>query len=304
VNKYLLFFYFLFLFACSVNKKTAFNKNKLIIPANFDKQGHRGCRGLMPENTIAALQKALDLGMTTLEFDVVITKDGIPILSHEPFFNHEITTKANGQLVTEAEEKSLNIYTLTFAETQKFDVGNKIHPRFLQQQKIAATKPSLNEALIFVKLYCAQKKIPIPFFNIETKTTPATDDVYHPKPAPFVDALLNVVKQNGLLSKTIIQSFDVRTLQYIHTHNTTVQTALLIEDNNKLTIKQQLEDLGFIPNIYSPHFSLVDANVVQYCHTNKIKIIPWTVNDVPTIRTLLQLHVDGIITDYPNLFNQ
>src|ERR1039457_1909352 len=85
---------------------------------NFDKEGHRGCRGLMPENTIPAFKKAIDLGVTTLEMDAVITKDKQVIISHEPFFNHEITTKADGSFVKESEEKSLNIYQMTYEQTQ------------------------------------------------------------------------------------------------------------------------------------------------------------------------------------------
>ncbi|HYO20902.1 MAG TPA: glycerophosphodiester phosphodiesterase family protein, partial [Flavisolibacter sp.] len=109
--------------------------------STFDKQGHRGCRGLMPENTIAAMKKAIDLGVTTLEMDVVITADEKVVLSHEPFFNHEITTKPDGSYVKEAEEKTLNIYQMTYDRVKSFDIGLKPHPRFPQQQKLPAVKP-------------------------------------------------------------------------------------------------------------------------------------------------------------------
>src|SRR5215510_16338274 len=89
--------------------------------SSFDKEGHRGCRGLMPENTIAAMLHALDLGVTTLEMDAVITKDNKVILSHEPFFNHDITTKPDGSFIDQKEEKNYNIYKMTYAETQKYD---------------------------------------------------------------------------------------------------------------------------------------------------------------------------------------
>src|SRR6187551_2069349 len=97
---------------------------------DFDKQGHRGCRGLMPENTIPAMLKAIDLGVTTLEMDVVFTKDKVAILSHEPFFNHDITTTPGGQFITQKEERTFNIFQLNLAETQKYDVGLKPNPRF------------------------------------------------------------------------------------------------------------------------------------------------------------------------------
>ena len=136
----------------------------------FDKQGHRGCRGLMPENTIPAMINALGMPITTLEMDVVITKDKKVILSHEPFFNHEITTTANGSFINEEEEKDFNIYKMTFAETKKFDVGLKPHPRFPQQQKIAVTKPLLSEVFIAIKEAMMTRRKPIPLYNIETKS--------------------------------------------------------------------------------------------------------------------------------------
>ncbi len=101
----------------------------------FDKQGHRGCRGLMPENTIPAMLKAIDLGVTTLEMDVVITKDKKVILSHEPFFGNEITTRPDGSYIKFTEEQHYNIYQMNYDEVIKYDVGMKPHPRFPQQQK-------------------------------------------------------------------------------------------------------------------------------------------------------------------------
>ena len=124
----------------------------------FDKQGHRGCRGLMPENTIPAMLHAIDLGVATLEMDIVFTKDSVAILSHEPFFNHEITTKQDGSFIGENDERQYNIYQMNFAETQQFDVGLKPHPRFAQQKKLAATKPSLANLIDSVEKYISIKK--------------------------------------------------------------------------------------------------------------------------------------------------
>src|SRR4249920_1281485 len=149
---------------------------------SFDTQGHRGCRGLMPENTFPAMKTALDLGVTTLEMDVVITKDKKVVLSHEPFFNHEITTKPDGTYVTEPEEKSLNIYKMDYEEVKRYDVGMKPHPRFPQQQKIKVFKPLLSDLLDSVQHYMTTSKRPMPYFNIETKSAPSTDNLYHPEP--------------------------------------------------------------------------------------------------------------------------
>lgn len=279
-----------------------FNQTTMNSSAYLDKQGHRGCRGLLPENTLVAMKKAIELGATTLEMDVVITSDRQVILSHEPFFNHEITTKPDGTFVTEAEEKSLNIYQMTFAQTRMFDVGVKAHPRFPQQQKVAATKPALNELIDSVKAYCQNKGVTLPHFNIETKCLPIGDDLYHPKPKEFVDLLMAVIKEKGIEEKTIIQSFDFRTLQYLHQQHPHIRTAMLIEDYDKRSLDEQLTALGFTPTIYSPHYSLVSKKLVDHCHEKGIKVIPWTVNTTAEIKSQVALGVDGIITDYPNLF--
>lgn len=283
--------------SCHAVKKTT----EMQLPV-FDKEGHRGCRGLMPENTIPAMIKALDLGVTTLEMDVVITKDKKVILSHEPFFNHEITTKPDGTVVMENEEKNLNIYQMNYEETQKFDVGLKLHPRFPQQQKIAATKPLLSDLINRVESYCSDNGRTVPFYNIETKTQPATDNQFHPAPEAFVDLLMKVINERGIADRVIIQSFDFRTLQIVHAKYPSIKTAALIEDFDKKPFEEQIKELGFTPTIYSPHYSLVNADLLRKCHQQKIKLIPWTVNDKAKIVELKTLGVDGIITDYPNLF--
>ncbi|MEQ1797041.1 MAG: glycerophosphodiester phosphodiesterase [Lacibacter sp.] len=276
--------------------------DSLTMQTNFDKQGHRGCRGLMPENTIPAMITALGLGVTTLELDVVVTKDKQLVVSHEPFFNHEIATKPNGEPVTEAEEKSLNIYQMTYSEVKKFDVGMRPHPRFQQQKKIKAYKPLLRELFDTVAHYMTMSRRPHPYFNIETKCLPIGDNLYHPKPDEFVELLMEVIKEKELEDHVIIQSFDFRTLQYLHEHYPSIKTAMLIEDFDKRGIEKQIEALGFVPTVYSPAYSLVNETLIKYCHERKIKIIPWTVNTKEEIERLKKMGVDGMISDYPNLF--
>lgn len=283
--------------ACHVAKKN----EQAVLPA-FDKEGHRGCRGLMPENTLPAMLSALDLHVTTLEMDVVITKDNQVILSHEPFFNHDITTKPNGEYVTEQEEKGLNIYQMTFPETQRYDVGLKPHPRFPRQQKLKATKPMLSEVIDNVEASVKLKGTSKVFYNIETKTSPLTDNTYHPAPEVFVELLMNVIHRKKIADRVIIQSFDFRTLKIIHQKYPQIRTAALIEDYDKRTFEQHIEELGFTPAIYSPAQNLVTKELVEKCHAQKVKLIPWTVNDKNKIEEFRAMGVDGIITDYPDLF--
>ena len=270
----------------------------------FDKQGHRGCRGLMPENTVPAMLNAIGLGVTTLEMDISISKDKKVFLSHEPFFNHEITTKPDGNFITEKEERSFNMYKMNYDDIIKYDVGIKPHPRFPDQQKIKAVKPLLSDVFKAVKEYMMTARRPFPLYNIETKCLPATDNIYHPAPAEFVELLMAVIKENQMEEQVIIQSFDFRTLQYLHLHYPNIKTAMLVEANNRNSFRKQIKDIGFTPTIYSPEESLVIPDLIKNCHDLNMKIIPWTVNDKTKIKEFKQMGVDGIITDYPNLFNE
>ncbi len=268
----------------------------------LDTQGHRGCRGLMPENTIPAIINAVGYGITTLEMDISISKDKKVFLSHEPFLNHEITTKPDGSFVTTKEERSLNTYQMNYDSIIKYDVGMKPHPRFPQQQKLKAVKPLLADVFEAVKEYMMTARRPYPFFNIETKTMPIGDNLYHPEPAEFVELLIAVIKEHQMEEQVIIQSFDFRTLQYLQLHYPKIKTAMLIEASNKISFRKQIKDLGFSPTIYSPEYTLVTDDLVKTCHELNIKIIPWTVNDKKKMDDLRKLGVDGIISDYPNLF--
>jgi glycerophosphoryl diester phosphodiesterase len=283
-------YYFLFLMLTALNLKAQ---------TKPDIQGHRGCRGLTPENTIPAMIKALQLGVTTLEMDAVITADKQVILSHEPFFSHEISLKPDGSPIAEAEEKQLNIYKMSYAETQKFDVGLKPHPRFRNQEKLKVHKPKLSDVIDSVEAYVISNHLLLPFYNIETKSAPEGDNIFHPEPAEFVNLLMNVLISKKITDRVIIQSFDTRTLKIIHAEYPSVRTALLVEGNGEFA--KQVKQLGFKPSIYSPDYKLVNKKMIRYCHSKGIKLIPWTVNTEKEINDLISAGVDGIITDYPNL---
>ena len=299
----------LIMYSCTSTKNNnAVNKEVINSPLGgweaFDKEGHRGCRGLMPENTVPAMLNAIDLGVTTLEMDISISKDKKVFLSHEPFFNHEITTKPDGNFITEKEERSFNMYKMNYDDIIKYDVGMKPHSRFPDQQKIKAVKPLLSDVFKAVEEYMMTARRPFPLYNIETKSLPATDNIYHPAPAEFVELLMAVIKENQMEEQVIIQSFDFRTLQYLHQHYPLIKTAMLVEANNRNSFRKQIKDIGFTPTIYSPEESLVIPDLIKNCHDLNMKIIPWTVNDKKKIEEFKKMGVDGIITDYPNLFNE
>ena len=269
----------------------------------FDLQGHRGCRGLMPENTIPAMYKGIDLGVTTLEMDVVISRDKKVVLSHDPFMNHLITTKPDGSFLTEENEKEYLLYQMDYEEIKSFDVGLKPHPRFPGQQKMAAAKPLLSDLIDSVDAYATRNNRPLPLFNIETKSLPGGDGKNHPAPAEFIDLLMQVIADKGISTRVTIQSFDFRTLSYLHSKHPSISTAALVEANDSRTLEDQLNELGFIPTIYSPNYQLVSENLIRTCHKNGMKIIPWTINEKEKFDEIKKMGVDGIITDYPDLGN-
>ncbi len=287
---------FLFITACHVTKNIQSD-----MPV-FDKQGHRGCRGLMPENTIPAMLKAVEIGVTTLEMDAMITKDEKVILSHDPYFNHNITTKADGSFIDAKEEKNYSIYGMSYAETRQFDVGLKPSPGFPRQQKLAAHKPLLSDVIDSVETLCSKEKRALPFYNIETKSNPVTDNIFHPAPEKYVDILMEVINRKRIAGRVIIQSFDFRTLKVMHQKYPAVKTAALIQAADKRSVDDQLKELAFIPTIYSPEASLVNKELITTCHQRNMKVIPWTVNDKEKIESFRKLGVDGIISDYPDLF--
>jgi len=272
----------------------------LLAQHRLDRQGHRGSRGLMPENTVPAMKKALDLGVETLELDVVISKDQQVVVSHDPYMAADISLKPDGSPVTAGEQKSINLYQLTYADIKRYDVGSKPHPQFGQQQKLKAYKPLLAELIDSVETYARARGGAMPWYNIEIKSAPASDGVYHPDPQTFVRLVMEVCESRKLAGRFNIQSFDVRPLQVLHKQYPAVPLAYLTATPKSL--EEQLAQLGFKPAVYSPYYKLVTPELVSDCHRQGMRIIPWTVNTKPEIDQLISLGVDGIITDYPNLF--
>lgn len=264
-----------------------------------DLQGHRGARGLFPENTIPAFLYALDLGVTTLEMDVVINADGSLYVSHEPWMSAKICTHPDGRIVTAKEQKNLRIFLMSDAEVSGFDCGRRGHPDFPRQQAMQVSKPLLGEVFEAVSLRSQESGREPVLFNIEIKSAPAGDDVFHPQVERYAQALYDVLKQHGVVNRTSIQSFDPRALEAAHKIDPGVALVLLIE--NRDSLQKNLRRLSFTPDIYSPNYKRVNRQLIAAAHALNVQVIPWTVNDEKTMRKLIELGIDGLITDYPDL---
>jgi glycerophosphoryl diester phosphodiesterase len=267
-------------------------------PAGLDIQGHRGARGLLPENTIPAFLKAFELGVNTLELDVVITRDQQVLVSHEPFMSDEICLLPNGAVIPEGTGKLHNIFTLTYEQVRQYDCGSKPHPRFPEQQNLPAAKPLLTAVIAAVEEQRQQQNLAAVNYNVEIKSTSEGDGMYHPEPETFVRLVVAVLQEKGVLKRSNIQSFDLRPLQITRHLYPDLRLALLVE--NEEDAEKNLQQLGFTPEIYSPSFELVDESLAKFVRQKGMQLIPWTVNEVADIHRMLALGVDGIITDYPN----
>jgi glycerophosphoryl diester phosphodiesterase len=265
---------------------------------DFDWQGHRGCRGLLPENSIPAFLKALDLGVTTLEMDLAVSADSQLIVSHEPWLNGDICSKMDGSTIKKEESEELLLINMTADDIKKCDCGSKGNPRFKEQQPMKTYKPTLAEVVNEVKKYCAEKNRSLPYFNIEIKSQPDYDMKKTPSVFAFSKRVVEAITNLGIKEKTFIQSFDTRALENVKKIDPSVKLVFLVE--NELGVKKNLKKLTFKPDVYSPFFKLLTPKEVKCCHKKKIKVIPWTVNETLDIQSVINLGVDGIITDYPN----
>ena len=262
----------------------------------FDLQGHRGYRGLYPENSTIGFLKSLDVGVNTIELDVVISKDKHVVVSHEPWISKNICIDQNGNRIIN-DKQNFNIYSMEYNEIKKFDCGIIGNEKFPDQKKISVFKPTLNYVIKIVENYIKEKGYKPVNYNIEIKSSKKTDLIFHPDVKEFSELVVNNIKNNKILERTTIQSFDFRVLKYINKNYPQIGLSVLVSEN--YDPQKNLDDLSFLPDIYSPNYKFINKEDLEYLKKKNIKIIPWTVNSYSDITKILNLGVDGIISDYP-----
>jgi glycerophosphoryl diester phosphodiesterase len=259
----------------------------------IDIQGHRGCRGLLPENSLPAFEKAIDVGVHTLELDIAITKDRQVVVSHEPYMNPIICFNAKGEEIPVSSELKYNLYEMTHKEIKQFDCGSKYHPRFPDQEKFKTYKPLLSEVFDLVKAKDSYVN-----FNIEIKSEPDYYGVFTPQPDDYVRLVLDVVNEHNMFNRVNLQSFDLAILEEIHKQSPEMIVALLVDENEGISTK--LNQMSFKPEIISPYYKLIFRQLIEEYQSKGYKIIPWTVNTEKDLKQMISFQVDGIITDYPD----
>jgi glycerophosphoryl diester phosphodiesterase len=280
----------------------------------FDLQGHRGARGLAPENTLAGFAAALRIGVDTLELDLAITRDGVVVISHDPRLNPDLTRDASGNWIT-APGPAIN--TLSLGELQRYDVG-RLQPGTRYAQRYPQQLPADGERIpTLAALFQKVKALGADHvrFNIEIKQTPLEPGLT-PQPEAFARAVLAVVREHGMGQRVTVQGFDWRSLQAMRALAPEIPIAALTVRQSFLdnltdprwTAGLKLADHGgSVPRlvkalgaaVWSPYHLELDAGSLAEAKALGLKVIPWTVNEPAQIEPLLGLGVDGIITDHP-----
>ncbi len=286
--------------SCSVMKDSAKSTSD-----NFPKlslEAHRGGRGLYPEESIAAMKNAIDFAkVTTLEMDCHITKDRKVVVFHDDYLNPKFVLKPNGTEISD-KDKPLRIYDMLYKDLVKYDIGSKFYKEFPEQKKQVTRIAKLADLIDSTEAYANLKRKAPMFYNIEVKSKEDKDGIFHPRVEEFVDLMVQVITDKKIAARTVIQSFDSRAINYLHKAYPQIKVSYLIDANHTKSIEQTIAALGFTPFIISPHHKIVRSDYVKQCHKAGIKVIPWTVNTKEEIEQLKAAKVDGIISDYPNLF--
>ena len=203
-----------------------------------------------------------------------------------------------GDEIAKGDQHSHNLYQMPYDTIRMYDVGTKVDSTYVTSKRISTYKPLYSELISTVKQWCADNDKPIPFFNIEIKRVAKYDNQFHPEAEEFATLVMNQVKLSGLEEKTIIQSFDFESLRIVRREMPHLTLAQLIETRN--SPEENVKELGFTPDIYSCYFKMVDKHLIEYAKSQGMKVIPWTVNEPEDIQDMLDIGVDGIISDYPD----
>lgn len=269
---------------------------------SFKIHGHRGARGLYPENTIVAFKKAMDLGVETLEMNVVISKDKKVVVSHEPWFSNLYCSKPNGSPVNIWEAKQFNIFEMNYEQIATFDCGIRSNPHFPKQEAIPSIKPLLTDVIDSLNAHAKENNLPSPKFSIELKYNNVWANKYHPLAIEFASLVYDIIEAYELENRASVMAFDVDILKAINDFNPLMNIGLCI--NNNLPAMDNISFLGFKPTIYAPHHSLINPELVNKLHGAEVKVNAWVVNSLKTINYLKSIGVDSVSTDYPNLISQ
>lgn len=266
---------------------------------HVDVQAHRGGAGLWPENTLTSMTNATLLGVNTLELDLQISKDGQVVVSHDAYFHSRYATRPDGSEV-KADDPKEYLYTMPYDSIAKYDVGKRPSEVWPGKEQSPAVKPLASELIDSVETLTRLRGLDPMRYNIEIKCKASKGEgVNWPEYHEFVDKCVELLLSKDLGDRLVVQCFDVRALNYMHEKYPQLKLSYLIgkKDTDWDTYMGKLD---FTPDWLSPEHSTVDAKMVRNCRKAGIKLVPWTVDDEAEIQRMLDLHVEAIISNYPD----
>jgi len=258
--------------------------------------GHRGCRGLLPENTLSSFNKAIELGVDGIEWDVVVNKENKLYISHEPYIDTSYCQLINGEKIKNKSKSSLNIYKMNKEEIEKYDCGSIYQKKFPKQKLYEAQKPTVKEAFAELK-----EKNPIILFEI--KSSLEDYGKYQPYPEEYCNIIKKEVENYKYLDNIIFMSFDDQIINKLHDIMPSQRLVYLIY-KPQLDTKSYLKKLDFKPFALGMYYPLISRKTIKRLHNKKINVFAWTVNDLKKGNELEKIGLDGLITDYPNYFTK
>lgn len=246
--------------------------------------GHRGARAVRPENTLPAFEYAIQAGVDVLELDVAVTKDNVLVVSHDPRMNSHYCTAPAGWLGTNV------IREMTLPELRRWDCGAKVNPQFPRQVAVPGTRvPTLDE----VYALAPRGKFE---FNVETKIFAKYPELT-PAPDEFARLMVEAIRRHKLEKRVIVQSFDFRTLKAVKQLAPEIRLSALFEAMGLRDVVKATVETG--ATICSPHYTLVNAALVERAHAAGLQVVPWTANEPEQWKKLVEAGVDAIISDDP-----
>ncbi len=258
--------------------------------------GHRGARGLYPENTMFGFINSLNHNLSGFEFDVVVSKDHQLIVSHEPWMSFKYCSHPEGKPITYINQKRYNIYKMTVEEIKRFDCGSKLNLHYPYQKLTPCYKPTLQELFDYLRTIDFKKLTLL----IELKSRKTWFNTFQPPLKTYAQLVIDFFTHNQIDHQVVVKSFDHKLLNLIYKDLPQIEIGFLVD--NKRSVKNNLKKLKFKPSYYNLKHQLITKNIVDELNMRHIKTIPWTVNTIKDGLRLESLGIDSIITDYPNLF--
>lgn len=266
------------------------------LPSHFEIIGHRGQAGNLPENSLAGFLGAVQLGVDAIELDVVVSANHKLVVSHEAYMAADYMLDPYGNRILREKEQSYNLYNMEYDLIKKFDSGLGRNIRFPRQKKLAACKPLLSDLIDSLENYITTNDLPKVKYYVEIKSEKEFYGKFQPYPQEFVALVLQLIEEKNFWDRLVLKSFDTKILEQLHLKRPDMPLSYLVFQGNP---EENLNLLSFQPTVYSPYYKILNKEDLALLHEKKLKVIPWTVNEPAAMRRMINLGVDGIISDYP-----